>query len=93
MIIGLDYDDTWTRDPDGWFDAMMALKMRGHTIYGITMRYPREAGGMDSRYDQICTQILFTGRKAKKKFAGDAGIVVDVWIDDNPIWVEVDALS
>ena len=66
MIIGLDYDDTWTRDPDGWFTAMMALKMRGHTIYGITMRYPREASGMDSRYDQVCEQILFTGRRQKK---------------------------
>lgn len=93
MIIGLDYDDTWTRDPDGWFTAMMALKMRGHTIYGITMRYPREASGMDSRYDQVCEQILFTGRRAKRSFAEGRGILVDVWIDDNPVWVDNSAAS
>lgn len=94
MIIGLDYDDTWTRDPDGWYAACLLLKARGHRFYGVTMRYEREAGNMDGRYNDICEQVIFTGRKAKRAFTqGQCGIFIDVWIDDNPIWVEVDAAS
>lgn len=93
MIIGLDYDETFTRDPAAWCNAMRALKNAGHTIVGVTMRYPAEASGMDSRYDNLCEEILFTGRKAKRQFAYNKGWFVDVWIDDNPIWVEQDAAS
>jgi len=92
VIIGLDYDDTWTRDPEGWFTALLVLKRRNTLIYGVTMRHPHEAGGMDHRYDTLCEKVFFTGRKAKKKFVNDRGLIVDVWIDDNPIWVEVDAI-
>jgi len=91
MIIAVDYDDTWTRDPDGWYLALHALKQRGHKIVGATMRHPREATGMDSNYDKICEKIYFTGRKAKRSFLAAHGVFVDVWIDDNPIWVETDA--
>ena len=94
MNIGLDYDDTWTRDPDGWYEFCKMMRARGHRFYGVTMRYPREASGMDSRYDEVVERLIFTGRKAKRPFVhGKCGIIIDVWIDDNPIWVEVDASS
>lgn len=94
MIIALDYDDTWTRDNVGWFIATAALKERGHTIYGVTMRHERESAGMDPAYAKICEKVIFTGRKAKRSFVERVhAISVDVWIDDNPIWIETDAAS
>lgn len=93
MIVALDYDDTFTRDPDVWYLIVNKLRDAGHTVYGVTMRYPHEASGMDTLYDLACNDLFFTGRKAKKNFMEDRGIFVDVWIDDQPGWVLQDAAS
>ena len=87
MLIALDYDDTWTRDPDAWYAAMKIMKAAGHTIYGVTMRYPREATGMDMRYVDVCDKLLFTSREAKWYYTRNKGILIDVWIDDSPHWI------
>jgi hypothetical protein len=87
MIIALDYDDTWTRDPDAWYQAAMIMKQAGHTIYGVTLRYPREASGMDMRYDKVCKEIIFTSREAKWYYTRNRGILIDVWIDDSPHFI------
>ena len=39
MLIALDYDDTFTRDPEGWLNFAKLMKSRGHEIIGVTMRY------------------------------------------------------
>ena len=91
MIIAMDYDDTWTVDPSGWYRALKILKDRGHKIYGVTMRYPHEASGMQSLYDEICDELIFTSRKAKRLFLFKKGIDIDVWIDDSPDWISNDA--
>lgn len=93
MNISLDYDDTFTKDPEAWYAAMMLLKQAGHTIYGVTMRYPAEASGMDKRYDEVCEAIFFTSRAAKQSFVAVKGIHIDVWIDDNPKWIFTNALA
>ncbi len=93
MIIALDYDDTFTKDPAAWCAAMRAMQLCGHTIIGVTMRYPAEASGMDSRYDDICERIYFTSRAAKQSAMAVHGVHVDVWIDDNPKWILNNALA
>jgi len=93
MIIALDYDNTFDRDPDSWYEAMLRMKMGGHTIIGATMRYPSEASGMSKRYEALCTKIYFTSRQAKKSFLAERGQRVDVWIDDTPEWILGDALA
>lgn len=87
MIIALDYDGTFIRDPEAWTTAMTALKLAGHLILGVTMRYPAEKVGMDTRYDDLCHHIHFTSRRGKKNYLTQRGIAVDVWIDDNPIFI------
>jgi len=91
MIIALDYDHTFTEDPQVWYNAMMIMKQAGHTVVGVTMRYPAEASGMDMRYDHVCSKIFFTGRRGKKQFMNEQGLNVDVWIDDQPMWILGDA--
>lgn len=91
MIISLDYDDTFTKDPVAWSLVAKVLKQQGHTIYGITMRRPDETHGMDRRYLDACDKILFTSRKAKYFFCWESGIHIDVWIDDSPHWIMRDS--
>lgn len=91
MIIALDYDHTFTEDPAAWCAAMHALRLCGHEIVGVTMRYDHETHGMDPRYADACDRIFFTGRKAKQPFMAERGIIVNVWIDDNPHWILGDA--
>ncbi len=45
MRISLDFDDTYSRDPDLWDSFIESCKQRNHEVYGITMRYPREGFG------------------------------------------------
>jgi hypothetical protein len=82
LIIALDYDDTFTRDPGGWRQTAIFFRQRGHKVYGVTMRYEREGVCMD--YESACDKVFFTGRKQKRQFMNDLGIFVSVWIDDCP---------
>jgi len=91
MIISLDYDQTFTEDPDRWLEFANSMRFGGHQIYGITMRYPDETAGMDRKYLDACDKIFFTCRKAKWYFMADKGIKIDVWIDDSPHWIMRDA--
>ena len=34
--------------------------------------------------------IIFTGRKAKLQYVASKSIKIDVWIDDNPLWIYQD---
>ena len=54
MKLSLDYDDTFTRDPETWYKIAMLLQQAGHTIYGFTMRTLQETRDVDPRYLQAC---------------------------------------
>lgn len=90
MIIGLDYDGTFTSDPFLWMEFYWNCIERGHTIFVITMRYESEIDTMESGLVKVA-QIFFTGRKAKRSFMLSKGIKIDVWIDDHPEAVTMDA--
>lgn len=38
MIFGIDYDDTWTADPDLFFQFLELLEKRGHKAVIVTAR-------------------------------------------------------
>jgi isopentenyl diphosphate isomerase/L-lactate dehydrogenase-like FMN-dependent dehydrogenase len=86
MIVAMDYDDTFDKDPVMWGNCMTLMKAAGHTVLCVTMRYDTEEEriGMD-------VPVFYTGRRAKRAFMQRANIFVDVWIDDNPEFVHFDA--
>lgn len=92
MLIALDYDDTFTRDPVAWKHAMTQLILAGHTVIGATMRYEREGFDLNESYRNICKTIYFTDRNPKRAFLADLGVFPDVWIDDTPEFI-ADAIS
>lgn len=88
MLIALDYDNTYDRDPDYW-DAYIRLSEKfGHEFILLTYR--------DERYDwthlmdhlKIRMKVpIYCTRGVAKQWWWDQfgdGRKVDVWIDDNP---------
>jgi len=88
MLISLDYDETYTRDPELWDNFITLLKQRGHTVYCVTMRFEEYEGDIVKKnlLGKV-DGIYFTARKAKQPFMFNLGICIDVWIDDMPGFV------
>lgn len=87
MIIALDYDNTYTADPQFWNDFINRANENKHKVICITMRFPHE--NIEMNY----CRIYYTSRKAKAPYAAKHGIKVDIWIDDKPMWLFDDAPS
>lgn len=85
-VIALDYDDTFTLDPEAWHTAMWQLRKAGFTIVGCTFRN-RAQLVPDSLFKDVCHSIVYTAGKAKEDAMRKRGYEVAVWIDDNPKWV------
>ncbi len=79
MKIALDYDGTYTADPELWNAFIKNAIDRGHEMVCVTMRCPHEA-------IQMPIPVIYTSRKAKFEFAPDA-----IWIDDKPNWLFQDS--
>ena len=81
MIIALEYDGTYTRDPALW-DAFIGLaRQRGHEVSCVTMRHPEEA-------IQMPCEVIYTARASKLRHLLLSGRTPPhVWIDDNPSWI------
>lgn len=91
MIIALDYDGTFTEDPHLWVESISAWIERGHRIVIVTMRYPSESIG-SALFDTVGKgNIFYTSRTAKKQFMAILGIHPNIWIDDHPQSVFMDA--
>ena len=95
MTFGLDYADTYSRDPE-LFNAFINQALeRGHQVVCVT--------GMKDEGDFIATEmketvgqripIIFTDGMAKSKAAERFGFRVSVWIDDRPEGIYRDSKS
>lgn len=95
MLLALDYDDTYTRDPAFW-DAVIALAtQRGHAVICATMRadVPHEADAVRAALQHRVEAIVFTARRAKHAAVHAAGFMPSVWIDDSPRFIHMDACA
>jgi len=84
MLIALDYDGTYTRDPALWDGFVRSATASGHRVVCFTMRHLSEA------IEMPC-DVVYTARKAKAKFAAQCGHHVDIWIDNDPLFLIEDA--
>ena len=85
MKIALDYDNTYTLDPEVWDEFIVLMHMRGHEVRIVTAR--------DERYDrnpqlnelETRMPIIWCRGVAKKLFCPRfADFTPDVYIDDSP---------
>ena len=89
MLVAIDYDGTYTADPAAWDVAIRVLRLAGHEVVCVTMRYENEA--ITTNLPGGCL-IYYTGRKAKIQWCKAHGIHPDIWIDDEPHWLLKDSL-
>lgn len=88
-LFALDYDDTYTRDPDLWLAIIDMILAKGHDMVVATMRCSWEREDMDPRLlEKLAVQ--FCCGKAKKPFLARMGLYPHIWIDDNPKWIDND---
>lgn len=86
MRIALDYDETFTADPELWEFFIAKAKERGHEISFVTFRWEPDEGydphhNADIKKDaeRLNIDIVFThGQQKSEHFKAD------VWIDDMP---------
>ena len=79
MRIALDYDGTFTRDPDLWRAFAALAKERGHAVSIVTMRF---ADDNEECVPDEGIPIVYTDRRAKASV-----FAADVWIDDQPQFI------
>lgn len=91
MNVALDWDDTYTRDPQMWNDIIGIMQHAGHTVYCVTMRAAAEGRAVKEALESRVDGIFFTARRAKRDFMNSRGINIDVWIDDSPAFVLMNA--
>lgn len=84
MRIALDYDGTYTRAREFWDGVIESAKGRGIEFVCITMRSPDEG-------IQMPCPIFYTSREGKLFWCARRGLKVDVWIDDQPEFIVMDA--
>lgn len=89
MIIGLDYDGTYTADPVLWDAFIGAARARGHEVHVVTLRHEHEQVRLGAHVDRV----HYTGRKAKREFVQFRGVTVQIWIDDMPDFIVRDFAS
>lgn len=86
VIIGLDFDDTYTADKALW-DAFIAVaKQRGHRVWIVTAR--RNTTENQELLDRLGPEdvpVAFTNLSPKPWYMEKTyNVKVDIWIDDNP---------
>ena len=98
MKIAIDYDDTYTLDPEFWDGVIASANRCGHEILFVTMRPenklinppPEDHDGCFVDLTFKGCRVYYTNCAAKRKYMEFMGIYPDVWIDDNPKYVEND---
>lgn len=89
MIVGMDFDDTYTADPEAMDAVISALIQHGHRVVIVTGRgdhhRPLAESVMRSRWDGEVAVVRANRNPLGKYVAAlEAGYEVDVWIDDEP---------
>lgn len=86
MNIALDFDDTYTRDPQMWDQFIGFAKARGHDIRIVTFRKSTMTDPALDRLAQVIP-VIYTEYIHKRAFTNHLGWIVDVWIDDSPEFI------
>lgn len=87
MKIAIDYDDTYTKDPDMWDQMIQLILLRGHEVWCVSARPESHMGIVKSTIGSVIgkDRCIGTNLKGKRQFVWEYyGLKPDVWIDDTP---------
>ena len=82
----LDYDGTFTEDPEFWLDFIDSLRKRGHSVYMVTLRSKEHDLDAIHEYieDHYKVPIVWCDGRSKREVTEEKGIKINIWIDDMP---------
>lgn len=88
MIIAIDYDNTYSSDPECFNNVIALFKAFGHTVICVTGR--SNDGIMDIPVRESIGKlvpVIFAGQDWKQVAAEKHGYKVNIWIDDMPMMI------
>lgn len=93
MLFGIDFDGTFAADPALFHSFLDLLTARGHKAVIVTGRTkPTGRYGLKEFEVEVVTKgrlpIVYAGMEFKRLAATEAGYNVDIWIDDNPEFID-----
>lgn len=86
QIIALDYDDTFSLDPEGWSKALPHLIRPDRVVWGVTARN-RGQLIQCPLFNAVCSKVLYCCGQAKLPLVQSFGAEVAYWIDDKPEYI------
>lgn len=89
LLIAIDYDDTFTADPEFFSKLMLNATSRGHRVICVTCRRDSEENAEEmmeifEKYELLKIQIIFCNMGSKLWTMEQLKFKVDIWIDDGP---------
>jgi hypothetical protein len=91
MRIALDYDKTYTAMPEVWDVFIAAARAAGHAVEIVTMRYGSPDELIPDHVACKVDYVVYTRRKGKARHMQFMDRPVDIWIDDCPRFILLDA--
>lgn len=88
MIIAIDYDNTYSADPESFNKVITIFKEAGHDVICVTAREEGVMGVPVHNSIGKLVPVIFAGSVSKRTAAKKNGYVVDVWIDDMPMMID-----
>lgn len=79
MRIAVDYDGTFTTDPELWRAFVKEAAYRGHDVAIVTGRIAEDTEGVQAEADHLGIPVVYTEGEQKQDVYG-----ADIWIDDRP---------
>lgn len=86
MIVAIDYDRTFNSDPDLWSRVISVIRECGYEVVCITGR--REPPGEHEPPLPEGVEVICAPDSYKAIAAADAGLNINIWIDDMPGYIE-----
>jgi hypothetical protein len=88
MKIALDWDGTFTRDPNLWYHFMGMCKAMGHDIRIVTLRTPAMAIDWGNELlPAYRIPVIYTSNVQKREYCDSIDWHPDIWIDDSPEFI------
>ncbi len=91
MLFAFDYEGTISEDIEMWLVIIAMIKARGHDVLIASMCTFAGKQKMDERVLDLVPWIVPTSGLAKLPFLANVGIHPDVWMDDQPQALFLDA--
>ena len=92
MTVSIDFDRTFAADPALWGEFARKAVADGNTVVMVSRRpdtpeNQQEVSDTLGDYREAFAQVLLVGDRLKDEAAREAGVAVDVWVDDSPQFV------